>query len=36
VDEPVVEDGNIVSSRKPSDIPVFNEQLIARIASATQ
>lgn len=35
VDEPVVQDGNIVSSRKPSDIPAFNEQLIAKIASAT-
>jgi protease I len=35
IDEPVVQDGNIVSSRKPSDIPVFNEQLIAKIASST-
>lgn len=25
VDQPVVEDGNLVTSRKPDDIPVFNE-----------
>jgi protease I len=28
VDEQVIVDGNIVSSRKPDDIPAFNEQMI--------
>lgn len=28
VDEPVVEDGNLVTSRKPSDIPAFNKKVI--------
>lgn len=27
-DEPVVCNGNLVSSRKPDDIPQFNQQLI--------
>jgi len=31
VDEPVVEDGNIVSSRKPEDIPAFVEASLKRI-----
>jgi protease I len=34
VDEQVVEDGNIVSSRKPDDIPAFNERFIAKIGAA--
>jgi protease I len=28
VDEPVVRDGNIITSRKPSDLPVFNRAVI--------
>jgi len=28
VDEPVVRDGNLVSSRKPDDIPQFNQQVL--------
>jgi protease I len=34
VDEQVVEDGNIVSSRKPADIPAFNERIIAKFGAA--
>jgi protease I len=32
VDEEVIVDGNIVSSRKPDDIPAFNEQMIKLFA----
>ncbi|QJQ10180.1 type 1 glutamine amidotransferase [Pseudomonas putida] len=32
VDEPVVVDGNLISSRQPDDIPAFNEQLIKALA----
>ena len=28
VDKPVVEDGNMITSRKPDDIPFFNEAII--------
>ena len=28
VDKPVVEDGNIITSRKPDDIPFFNDAII--------
>jgi protease I len=28
VDEPVVRDGNLITSRKPSDLPVFNRAII--------
>ena len=28
VDEPVVQDGNIITSRKPSDLPKFNKTII--------
>jgi deglycase len=28
VDKPVVEDGNLITSRKPDDVPVFNEAII--------
>ena len=31
VDEPVVEDGNIVSSRKPEDVPAFVEASLKRL-----
>lgn len=33
VDEEVVVDGNLVTSRQPEDIPAFNRELIALIAS---
>ncbi len=32
VDEQVVVDGNIITSRKPDDIPAFNEALISMLA----
>ena len=28
VDRPVVEDGNLITSRKPDDVPAFNEAII--------
>ena len=28
VDEPVVRDGNLITSRRPSDLPVFNQAVI--------
>ena len=28
VDEPVVRDGNLITSRRPSDLPVFNQAII--------
>ena len=28
VDEPMVKDGNIITSRKPSDLPLFNSAII--------
>jgi len=28
VDKPVVEDGNLITSRKPDDVPAFNEAII--------
>jgi protease I len=34
VDEQVVEDGNLVTSRKPDDIPAFNERMIALFAKS--
>lgn len=33
VDEPVVVDDNLVTSRKPDDIPAFNEKVLALFAS---
>ncbi len=33
VDQEVVVDGNIISSRQPDDIPAFNEKLISMIAA---
>lgn len=32
VDEEVVVDGNLITSRKPDDIPAFSEQLIRALA----
>jgi deglycase len=33
VDKPVVEDGNLITSRKPDDIPLFNGALIRMVAA---
>ena len=33
VDKPVVEDGNIITSRKPDDIPYFNDAIIRAVAA---
>lgn len=32
VDKPVVEDGNLITSRKPDDVPVFNEAIVRALA----
>jgi protease I len=32
VDEEVVVDGNLVTSRKPADIPAFNRAMLQRLA----
>jgi protease I len=32
VDKPVVEDGNLITSRKPDDVPVFNAAIIRALA----
>jgi len=34
VDQPVVQDGNIVTSRKPADLPKFNKAIIEALVSA--
>lgn len=31
IDQEVVEDGNLISSRKPDDIPAFNQRLLTRL-----
>ena len=36
IDEEVVVDGNLVSSRKPDDIPAFNRAMIARFIRARE
>src|SRR3989442_15559209 len=36
VDEEVVRDGQIVTSRKPDDIPAFNEKMIEMFAESLQ
>jgi deglycase len=36
VDKPVVEDGNIITSRKPDDVAVFAETILRAIARADQ
>jgi protease I len=33
VDKPVVEDGNLITSRKPDDIPMFNDAIIRALAA---
>jgi protease I len=32
VDKPVVEDGNLITSRKPDDVPVFSEAIIKALS----
>ena len=32
VDKPVVEDGNLITSRKPDDVPVFGEAILRALA----
>src|SRR5437764_8270668 len=32
VDQPVVEDGNLITSRKPDDVPVFSEAIIRALS----
>jgi len=34
VDRPVVEDGNLITSRKPDDVPVFSEAIIRALSGA--
>ena len=31
VDKPVVEDGNLITSRKPDDVPLFSEAIIRKL-----
>jgi protease I len=33
VDKPVVEDGNLITSRKPDDVPVFTEAIVRAVAA---
>ena len=33
VDKPVVEDGNLITSRKPDDVPAFNEAIIKALTN---
>src|SRR5215510_10980528 len=35
VDKPVVEDGNLITSRKPDDIPAFNDAIIRALSDAS-
>src|SRR3954468_10518546 len=35
VDKPVVEDGNLITSRKPDDVPAFSEALIRALSRVT-
>lgn len=35
-DEPLVRDGNLISSRKPDDLPVFNQALVEALAGGWQ
>jgi protease I len=34
VDKPVVEDGNLITSRKPDDVPLFSEAILRALAKA--
>jgi protease I len=35
VDKPVVEDGNLITSRKPDDVPAFSEAIIRALSTRT-
>jgi protease I len=35
VDKPVVEDGNLITSRKPDDVQVFSEAIVRAVAART-
>jgi len=35
VDREVVQDGNLITSRKPEDIPAFSNKLIETLAQAS-
>jgi protease I len=35
VDKPVVEDGNLITSRKPDDVPVFSEAILRALSRQT-
>jgi len=35
VDKPVVEDGNLITSRKPDDVPLFSQAIIRALARVT-
>ena len=32
IDKPVVEDGNLITSRKPDDVPLFNEAIVRALS----
>ena len=32
VDQPVAQDGNLITSRKPDDVPLFSEALIRALS----
>ena len=34
VDKPVVVDGHVITARKPDDIPVFSDAIVAALAQA--
>ena len=36
VDKPVVEDGNLITSRKPDDVPAFSEAIIRALSVVAQ
>ncbi len=36
VDEPLVQDGNIITSRKPSDLPRFNKAIIEALSNTSK
>jgi protease I len=36
VDKPVVRDGNLITSRKPDDVPAFTEAIVRAVAGRTQ
>ena len=34
VDEPLIQDGNLITSRKPSDLPIFNKAIIQALGGS--